>query len=104
MQALTQYHHVMLYPSRLVIINRVSEAIVQEVPLTGRGAPSLAGNPTGLVVDDASSSLFLFSSAALPTALLMFHGWITCGTSSWSTKVHDQMAAETAQHFQQGIE
>ncbi|KAK9789373.1 hypothetical protein WJX73_010275 [Symbiochloris irregularis] len=63
--ALTQYHHVVLYPSRLVVINRVSEAVVQEVPLTGRAAPPLSGTPAGLLVDDSSSSLFLFSSEGL---------------------------------------
>ena len=49
---------------RLVIVNRVSEAAVQDISLAGRAAPHLAGNPAGLAVDDTSSSVFVFTSEA----------------------------------------
>lgn len=65
MQALTEYHYVLLFPARLVLVNRVSEAAVQEIQLGGRSSPPFAGTPVGLAVDDAASSVFLFTSAPL---------------------------------------
>ena len=60
MQGHTQYHHVLLYQQRLVMVSRISELVVQELPLADRAG--LAGQPVGLAVDDVTPTLYLYTS------------------------------------------
>ena len=61
MQAQTEYHELVLYPSRLHVVNRVSQLLVQEVPLTARGLGiGVAPHPLGFVEDVATGTLFIY--------------------------------------------
>ena len=62
MQSTTPYHYVLLYRTRLVVVNRIDEAVVQDVPLPVQGG----GQAAGLALDETSPSLYLYTSAALP--------------------------------------
>lgn len=59
-QALTQYHLVLLAGGRLHAVNRVSGKTVQEIALGGAvgGAPAL-----GLAADQAAGTIYLFTGA-----------------------------------------
>lgn len=69
-QALTQYHLVLLAGGRLHAVNRVSGKTVQEIALGGAvgGAPAL-----GLATDQAAGTIYLFTGAyrQLPTQPLI---------------------------------
>ena len=65
MQAQTQYHELVLYKSRLHVINSVSQALTQEIVLTARSAAVGGGsiNPLGFTADTASGTLYLFTGS-----------------------------------------
>ena len=59
MQSTTPYHYLLLYRTRLVVVNRIDEAVVQEIPLPVQGT----GQPVGLALDEPSSIPYLYTSA-----------------------------------------
>ena len=64
-QAVTEFHLLLLYPTRLLALNAVSHAVVQDIALAGRGAPGYAGQPLALATDPATASVYLYTSADL---------------------------------------
>ena len=63
-QAVTEYHLLLLYPTRLLVLNAVSRALVQDIALAGRGAPGFAGQPLSLITDTATAAVYLATSEA----------------------------------------
>lgn len=61
--AMTQYHFVLLYPSKLQYVNRVSKAAVQEVPLQRFAAPvrGAATMPLGLCRDQLAGRIYVLA-------------------------------------------
>ncbi len=64
-QALTEFHMVMLTGSRLSCINRVSGALVQEVPLNARLGAGPGSQPLGLAADQMAGAVYLFTGVSL---------------------------------------
>lgn len=62
-QAVTDFHILLLFPSRLLVLNAVSQAPVQDIALAGRGAPGYAGQPLALITDPATAAVYLATSA-----------------------------------------
>ena len=62
LQAVTEFHILLLFPTRLLVLNAVSRALVQDIALAGRGAPGYAGQPLSLIRDPATSALYLATS------------------------------------------
>ena len=67
----------LLYPTRLLALNAVSHAVVQDIALAGRGAPGYAGQPLALATDPATASIYLYTSVdfdatAVPCSRLLF--------------------------------
>lgn len=62
LQAVTEFHILLLFPTRLLVLNAVSRALVQDIALAGRGAPGYAGQPLSLITDSATSALYLATS------------------------------------------
>lgn len=62
LQAQTEYHELVLYSSCLHVVNRISQALVQEVPFTSRSTsiPS-CGPPLGFAEDIAAGTVFVFT-------------------------------------------
>ncbi|EFN52342.1 hypothetical protein CHLNCDRAFT_139164 [Chlorella variabilis] len=62
-QALTQYHLVLLYPSKLQYVNRTSKQVVQEVPLQRFAAPvrGAATMPLGLCRDQLAGRIYVLA-------------------------------------------
>ena len=56
---MTQFHYMFLYADSLRVVNRVSQQLVQTLPLTM--AP---GSTCGLATDAASSTIYLFKGAS----------------------------------------
>lgn len=69
-QAVTEFHILLLFPARLLVLNAVSRALVQDIALAGRGAPGYAGQPLSLIADSATSALYLATSETPPLQLL----------------------------------
>lgn len=72
---LTQHHVALLFPSRLLFVNRIGRTAVQEIPLDRfaspmRGAPAL---PLGLARDTASERLYVLA-----------------GDDCWEVDTHDE--------------
>mmetsp|Transcript_23999 Transcript_23999/g.66689 ORF Transcript_23999/g.66689 Transcript_23999/m.66689 type:complete len:1007 (-) Transcript_23999:341-3361(-) len=63
--AVTEYHLLLLYKTKLLAINQVNRQVIQEVPLAGAAARGLAGVPLGLSVDAASQTVFMYTGEAL---------------------------------------
>ena len=63
LQAVTEFHVLLLYPTRLLALNAVSQAPVQDIALAGRGAPGYAGQPLALATDPATAGIYLYTSA-----------------------------------------
>ncbi len=74
MQAMSQYHLLLLYPSRMRCLNRVSGLLTQELTLSlGRSSSGfnaaapvptgalVSGTPSGLQADDSDGMLYLFT-------------------------------------------
>jgi Pep3/Vps18/deep orange family len=59
-QAVTEHHVLVLFPHKLVALNRVSRQAVQQLPLTGRSA---IGNPLGLAADANTAAVYLYTGA-----------------------------------------
>ena len=53
----------LLYPTRLLALNAISHAPVQDIVLAGRGAPGYAGQPLALATDPATAGIYLSTSA-----------------------------------------
>ena len=64
-QAQTEYHELVLYKSRLHVINSVSQGLTQEIVFTARSAAVGGGsiNPLGFTGDTASGTLYLFTGS-----------------------------------------
>ena len=60
-QAQTEYHELLLYGGRLQMVNRVSQSLVQEVPLQGRTPSGLGIQPLGFAPDPSSGTLYLYT-------------------------------------------
>ena len=52
----------LLYRQRLVMVSRISEQVVQELPFADRAGMGLPGQPMGLAVDDVTPTLYLCTS------------------------------------------
>ena len=66
LQAQTEYHELVLYSSCLHVVNRVSQALVQEVPFNSRSTGiSPCGPPLGFAEDVAAGSIFVFTGLVL---------------------------------------
>ncbi len=63
LQAVTEFHVLLLYPTRLLALNAVSHASVQDIALAGRGAPGYAGQPLALATDPSTAGIYLYTSA-----------------------------------------
>jgi len=61
MQAQTEYHELVLYKSRLHIVNRVSQVLVQDLPFTRTTGVTGAVNPLGFVEDVSTGTLFIYT-------------------------------------------
>ena len=74
MQAMSQYHLLLLYPSRMQCLNRVSGLLTQELTLSlGRSSSGfnaaapvptgalVSGTPSGLQADDSDGMLYLYT-------------------------------------------
>lgn len=61
-QAVTEFHILLLFPARLLVLNAVSQAPVQDIALAGRGAPGYAGQPLSLITDPATAAVYLATS------------------------------------------
>lgn len=66
LQAVTEFHILLLFPTRLLVLNAVSRALVQDIALAGRGAPGYAGQALSLITDSATSALYLATSESPP--------------------------------------
>ena len=84
-QAVTEFHVLLLYPMRLLALNAVSHAVVQDIALAGRGAPGYAGQPLALATDPATASVYLYTSTHLHCVCcgneLSFHAGKPCSGS-----------------------
>jgi hypothetical protein len=60
---MTQYHFVLLYPGKLQYVNRISKAVVQEVPLQRFAAPvrGAATMPLGLCRDQLAGHIYVLA-------------------------------------------
>lgn len=81
-QALTQYHLVLLYPSKLQYVNRTSKQVVQEVALSRFAAPlrGAATMPLGLCRDQLAGRIYVLAGArrlagALQAGVESAAGW-----------------------------
>ena len=62
LQAQTEYHELILYPSCLHIVNRISQALVQELPFNSRTTNMTpAGIPLGFAEDIAAGLIFIYT-------------------------------------------
>ena len=55
MQAMTQFHYILMYPDSLKMINRVSQKNVQSLSLTAS-----PGSTQGLAMDSSSATVYLY--------------------------------------------
>ena len=58
----------LLYPTRLLALNAVSHAPVQDIALAGRGAPGYAGQPLALATDPSTAGIYLYTSVLLESS------------------------------------
>ncbi len=63
LQAMTQHHFVLLYPSKIQYVNRTSKAVVQEVALQRFAAPvrGAATMPLGLCRDQLAGRIYVLA-------------------------------------------
>ena len=62
MQGYTPYHCVLLYRQRQLMVSRISQLVVQELPLSDRAGLGVSGQPVGLAADDVTPTLYLYTS------------------------------------------
>lgn len=70
LQAMTQHHFVLLFPSKLQYVNRTSKGVVQEVPLQRFASPVRGAStmPLGLCRDQLAGRIYVLAGG-MPTSL-----------------------------------